>query len=93
MRILRIRIPTTVERLSTNLFSEPVPACGLVQMERGLQIPAEDADGAGERGGPEGRVANKKPTQKNPLKKTTKNPPKKNPLKMFFFFFFSILNL
>jgi hypothetical protein len=30
------------------------------------------------------RVGNKKPTQKNPLKKTQKNPPKK-PLKMFFF--------
>jgi hypothetical protein len=57
-------------RLSTNLFPEPVPAGGLVQMERGLQIAAEDADGAGERGGPEGRVGNKKPTQTKTKKPT-----------------------
>ncbi len=55
-----------IERLSTNLFPEPVPAGGLVQMERGLQIPAEDADGAGERGGPEGKVGNKKTHPKKP---------------------------
>jgi hypothetical protein len=54
-------------------------------MERCLQIPAEDADGAGERGGPEGRVCNKKPTPKNP-----KNPPKKTTKNGFFGFF--ILN-
>ncbi len=64
----------TVECLSTNLFPEPVPAGGLIQMESGLQIPAEDADGAGQRGGPEGRVGNKKPTQKK-AKKPKKNPP------------------
>ncbi len=57
-----------IDRLSTNLFPEPVPAGGLVQMERCLQVAAEDADGAGERGGPEGRVGNK-----NPPKKPQKN--------------------
>jgi hypothetical protein len=51
-------------------------------MERCLQIPAEDADGAGKCGGPEGMVGNKKPTQKNPQK----HP--KNPLKNVFFCFF-----
>jgi hypothetical protein len=57
-------------------------------MERCLQIPAEDADGAGERGGPEGRVGNKKPTQKNPPKRA----PKKTRLRMCFLFVFLIFN-
>jgi hypothetical protein len=53
---------------------------GLAEASRVIEVAGRDAL-------PDGRVGNKKPTQKNP-----KNPPKK-PLKCFFCFLGGFLNL